>query len=204
MLICFSVWTYFNSYYYHIFYKRKSLFLYYESFPSLILLLLHSLHCVFHFLAHPWCLSYLSFFLCQSKSSVSLPYSHSLLLGIVFFSPCFLPWSQLSLLFSLSALLPLFSPVFLRIFFPSLPIPTVLTQLSQQHALEQSRCQILTAIVQKMTPRQWPDFVVPPSHASTTFSAMQPLFVFLCTLASLPSPAFPLLPKCAWLKWLQH
>lgn len=145
MFICFSVWTYFNGYYYCIFYKRKSLFPHYESFPSLTLMLLHSLHCVFHFLAHPWCLSYLSFFLCQSKSSVSLPYSHSLLLGIVFFSPCFLPWSQLALLFSLSALLPLFFPVFLRIFFPSLPIPTVLTQLSQQHALEQSRCQILTA-----------------------------------------------------------
>lgn len=134
MIICFSVWTYFNGYYYHTFYKRKSLFPQYESFPSLILKFLHTLHCVFHYLAHPWCLSYLSFFLCQSKSSVSLPHSHSLLLGTVFFFPCFLPWSQLSLLFSLSALLPLFSPVFLRIFFPSLPIPTLLTQLSQQHA----------------------------------------------------------------------
>lgn len=83
-------------------------------------------------------LSLVCLLLCQSESSVSLPYSYSVLLGISFlasslgltapFSPAFPPFS---LLLSLSYWE-----------FSFLPFPSA---VSQQHSLEQSRCQILTA-----------------------------------------------------------
>lgn len=123
-------------------------------------------------------LSLVSLLLCQSESSLSLPYSYSVLLGIVYFFPCFLTWSHRSLLSSLSTLLPLAFPVLLRIFFPSLPIRSLpATLFGAKPVPNFNSCK---PIVQKMTPHQWPDFVVPPPRASTTVFATHPLFLLAC------------------------
>lgn len=126
---------------------------------------------------------YLSILLCQSESSVSLPYSHSLILGTVLFFPCFFTWSHIYLFSSLSALLPYFSPALLRILFPShlhFPHPA----LPAAHFTAKP----VSNFVQKMTPHQWPYFAVPPLRVSITLfchASIAPLHV-LALLPFLP------------------